>query len=206
MSPSRFLSSTSLASIQGLALGFGLGAASAPGCGGGHGSPDAASCGPGDAPAAGVAASGGPATLTYGQFTGGLNNDCPASGAPMGVTSMTILGRQTDTGGGGLVTLCIGRPDLLATQPLGLGFDAAAAVRVIDLSGQASGCTFTVDRSHAPGGTASASGLCGNGSDPAGFALVLDATLTLTRTCGTTVDAVPVTLRGPVAVAGPPAR
>lgn len=193
MSLSRFLSSTSLALV----------AAGWPGCGpGGHGSPDAASCGPGDAPA-GVVASGGPVALTYGQFTGGLNNDCPASGAPMGVISMTILGMQTDAGGGGFFTLCIGRPDLLASQPLGIGFDAAAAVRVVDFNGQASGCTFTVDRSQPPGGTASASGLCDNGRNAAGFALALDATLTLTRTCGTTTDAVPVTVRGGVAVAGP---
>ncbi len=199
MSLSRFRSSTSLASV--LALGFALGGS--PGCGGGHATPDAAPCGPGDAPAAGLVASGGQDALTYGQFTGGLNNDCPASGAPMGVISLTISGRQTDTGGGGFATLCVGRPDLLATEPLAVGFDAAAAVRVFELNGQADGCAFTVDRSQPPGGTASASGLCGNGGNAAGFALALDATLTLTRTCGSTVDAVPITLRGRVAVAKP---
>lgn len=199
MSLSRFRSSTSLASV--IALGLALGGA--PGCGGGHATPDAASCGPGDAPAAGLVASGGAAALTYGQFTGGLNNDCPASGAPTGVVSLTISGRQTDTGGGGFATLCVGRPDLLATQPLGVGLDAAAAVRVFELNGQANGCTFTVDRSQPPGGTASASGLCDSGRNAAGFALVLDATLTLTRTCGGAVDSVPITLRGRVAVAAP---
>lgn len=193
MSQSRSRSSTSLASVALLALG------SAAGCGGGGGD----SCGPGGAPDSGLVASGGGLTLTYGQFTGRPNNDCPASGAPMGVISLTITGMQTDTGGGGFATLCVGRPDQLASQPLGLGFDAAAAVRVFEINGQANGCTFSVDPSQLPGGTASATGLCGNGSDAAGFALVLDATLALTRTCGTTIDTVPVTLRGRVAVAGP---
>jgi hypothetical protein len=161
---------------------------------------DAASCGPGDAPAD-VVAGGGSVALSYGQFSGGLNNDCPAAGAPIGVISLTIAGRQTDTGGGGFATLCVGRPDLLATQALGIGFDASAAVRVFELNGQAGGCTFNVDRSQPPGGTAIASGLCTSGHR--GFALTLDATLTLTRTCGSTVDSVPVTLHGRVAVAGP---
>jgi len=153
---------------------------------------------------AGMVASGGPAALTYGKFTGGLNNDCPASGAPMGVISMTIAGMQTDTGGGGFATLCVGRPDLLATRSLAIGFDAAAAVRVFELNGQASGCTFTVDRTQPATGTASTSGLCDSGRNAAGFAFMLDATLALTRTCGTTVDTVPVTLHGRVAVSGPP--
>jgi hypothetical protein len=195
MSLSRFRSSTSLR--LGLPLVLALG--SAPGCGGGGGD----SCGPGGAPPSGLIAGGGGLTLTYGQFTGRPNNDCPASGAPMGVISLTITGMQTDTGGGGFATLCVGRPDQLANQPLGLGFDAAAAVRVFEINGQANGCTFSVDRSQLPGGTASASGLCGNGSDAAGFALTIDATVALTRTCGTTIDTVPVTLSGRVAVAGP---
>ncbi|HEX8112879.1 MAG TPA: hypothetical protein VF516_34345 [Kofleriaceae bacterium] len=191
MSLSRFPSSTSLASI--LALGLGLGA----GCGGGD------SCGPAGASDTGVIASGGGLTLTYGQFTGMQNNDCPASGAPKGLVSLTITGMQTDAGGAGFANLCVGRPDLLASQPLGLGFDAAAAVHVVDLTATTGGCTVKIDRSQPPSGTASASGLCDNGGNAAGFALVLDATLTLTRTCGSTVDAVPITLRGRVAVAGP---
>jgi hypothetical protein len=120
------------------------------------------------------------------------------------VISLSIHGTETDAGASGLITLCIGRPDLLASQPLALGAEPTTDVHVVDLSGTAGGCTLTVDRSQPPGGTASASGLCGNGGDPAGFALVLDATLTLTRTCGATVDTVPVTLRGRVAVSGPP--
>jgi hypothetical protein len=150
-----------------------------------------------------MVATGGGLTLTYGQLRGSPNRDCPSAGAPAGVISLSIHGSQTDAGASGLITLCIGRPDLLARQPLALGAEPATDFHVIDLSGTAGGCTLTVDRGQPPGGTASSSGLCGNGGDAAGFALVLDATLALTRTCGATVDSVPITLRGRVAVGGP---
>lgn len=171
----------------------------AAGCGGGDDS-----CGPGGAPDTGLMATSSAVTLNYGMLTGGPNNDCPASDAPPGVISMTIEGTQQ--GGQGRITLCIGRPDLLGKQALSLGFDAAAPVRVIDLVGSDPSCTFTVDRTLPLAGTAQTSGLCGNGADPAGFALVVDATLSLTRTCGTTVDTAGVMLHGRVAVAGPKSK
>jgi hypothetical protein len=186
-----------VASIVASIVAFGLG--SAAGCGGGG----ADSCGPGGAPDSGLVASGGGLTLTYGQLRGSPNRDCPSPGAPSSVISLTIAGMQTDAGSSGLITLCIGRPDLLAGQPLALGAESSTDVHVVDLNGTAGGCTLTVDRGSTPGGTVSATGLCGNGSDAAGFALVIDATVALTRTCGSTVDTVPVTLRGRVAVAGP---
>jgi len=176
----------------GLAL---IGATAAAGCGS---SDD--SCGPGGAPAAGVVANHDAVTLTYGNLTGGLNNDCPASDAPSGVVSMTIHGTQTD--GAGQITLCIARPDLLAKQALALGHDVASAqVRVIDLAGTATNCSFAIDRAQPVTGDATSSGLCSNGNDPAGFALVLDGALSLTRTCGATIDSLSVALRGRVAVA-----
>lgn len=202
MSLSRFRSSTSLASVRvrGLPAGPLLAVAlgSAAGCGGGGDS-----CGPGGAPDSGLIASGGGLSLTYGQLRGSPNRDCPSPGAPSSVIPLTIAGMQTDAGAGspGLITLCIGRPDLLAGQPLALGAEPSTDVHVVDLNGTAGGCMLTVDRGSPPGGTASSSGLCGNGSDAAGFALVIDATLALT--CGSTGDTVPVTLRGRVAVAGP---
>jgi hypothetical protein len=184
MSLSRFLSSTSLLLV----------AAGAPGCGDD-------SCGPGGAPDTGLVATGGGLTLTYGHFSGSPAHDCQSAGAP-GVISLSIPGVQTDAGSSGLLTLCIGRPDLLASQALPFGAEPTTDAH-IDISGTAGGCTLIIDRSQPPSGTVSASGLCGAGSNAAGFALTLDATLTLTRTCGTTVDAVPVTVRGRVAVAGP---
>ena len=68
--------------------------------------------------------------LTYGDLVAGANNDCPDSAAPAGVVSLTIMGTQM--GGTGLFTICIGRPDQLATMPLTLG---SAQVHVVDLSG-----------------------------------------------------------------------
>jgi hypothetical protein len=201
MSQSRFRSSTSRASIVSLGVSLGpavvLALGGAAGCGGGD------SCGPGGAPDTGLVASGGGLALTYGQLRGSPNRDCPSAGAPSGVISLSIDGKQTDAGETGLITLCIGRPDLLASQSLTLGAEPATDVHVVDLNATASGCTLTIDRSAPPAGTASSSGLCGNGSDAAGFALTIDATIALTRTCGATVDTVPVTLRGRVAVAGP---
>src|SRR5690349_14036549 len=110
MSLSRSRSSTSLASRVRLGVPFALALGSAPGCGGGGGD----SCGPGGAPDAGIVASGGGLSLTYGQLRGSPNRDCPSAGAPAGVISLSIDGKQTDAGSSGLITLCIGRPDLLA--------------------------------------------------------------------------------------------
>jgi hypothetical protein len=191
MSPSRFLWCTSLS----IAAALGLGAVAA-GCGGGDDN-----CGPGGAPDVGVVASGTGVSINYGTLSGSPNRDCPDTAAPDGVISLSIMGTQS--GGSGLITLCIGRPDLLAKQALSFGAEPGAQVHLVDLNGSASDCTMKVDRTTAPTGTATSSGMCGNGGDPAGFALVLDASLTFTRTCGTTVDSVPVTLRGRVAVTGP---
>lgn len=190
MSPSRFPSSTSAAWLL-----AGAGLVAGAGCGDD-------SCGPGGAPAVGLIADGSGVTLTYGQLTGSLNNDCPDTAAPSGVTSLSIEGTQSD--GQGRITLCVGRPDLLAKQTLTLGANTAGVpVRVIDFAGSANSCMFAIDPAGAPSGNASSSGLCGNGSDAAGFALVLDGSLPLTRTCGATVDKLTVSLHGRVAVHAP---
>jgi hypothetical protein len=189
MSRLRFHSAISLAVVAAVPL--------AAGCGGGD------SCGPGNASASGLTASGDAVTLTYGQLSSGLNNDCPVSSAPSGVVSVTISGTQTD--GSGAIGLCVSRPDLLAGRSQALGPDAAGSeIRVVDLRGASGACTFTVDRSKPITGSATSTGMCGNGSDPAGFALTLDGALALTRTCGTAVDSVQITLRGTTAVAGRP--
>jgi hypothetical protein len=199
MSLSRFLSTTRLrASIAGsiaATIAGSIAVLGTAGCGGGSGD----SCGPGDAPDVGLVATGGGATLTFGGLSAGLNGDCPATGAPSGVTSLTIAG----TGAGGFLTLCVSRPDLLATQPQALALDvpgSAALARIVDLSGTASSCTFQIDATQPASGTVSSTGLCGNGADAAGFALAVDATLSLKRTCGATIDSIAVTLRGRVAV------
>lgn len=158
-------------------------------------------CGPEGAPPVGIVAAGTNVSLTYGNLTGGLNNDCPAPDQPSGIVSLTIDGAQ-DGGGLHALGLCIQRPDKLASGPQNLGPDLPTSdIRVIGVGGSAGGCDFKLDKTQPISGTATATGLCGNGADSAGFALVLDGSLSLTRTCGATVDSVAVTLSGRVAVA-----
>jgi hypothetical protein len=187
MPPSPSRSPTSLPSIAAW-----LAALAAAGC-----SDDP--CGPGGAPAVGLTATGAGVNLSYGNLVGGLNNDCPAPDAPAGIVSLTLQGGQS--GGTGRMTLCVRRPDLLAQGAQPLGHDVPdAEVLLIDVTGAASGCSFTIDRSQPPTGTATTAGLCGNGSNPAGFALSLDGSVSLTRTCGAAVDSVQLSLAGTVAV------
>lgn len=184
-SRSPFRSRTNLAALAVCALA---------GCGGDD------DCGPDGAPDASLVAAGDGLALTFGEMSAGLNNDCPAADAPAGVTSLTVHGTQVD--GDGFITLCIERPDLIGDRAQALGPRLGAAeVHVVDVSGAANNCTYALDTAQAPTGTASASGVCGDGADPAGFALVLDGALSLVRTCGTATSSVAFTLRGRIAVA-----
>jgi hypothetical protein len=156
-------------------------------------------CGPGGAPASGIVASSDMVTLTYGDLSGLLGNDCPDPAAPEGVISLSVEGHQS--GGTGRLTFCIPRPDLLLEGDRALGTATSNAdVRIIDVSGMANNCTFTFDSSRLPTGAAQATGVCANGDSPDGFALSIDAAISLRRTCGTVIDTVAVTLRGRVAV------
>lgn len=188
MSRSRFLLATSLAGALSLSW-------AAAGCG-----DDPASCGPGSIASPGVSATGGSITLSFGQFTSGINNDCPSPGTPAGLISVTVFGTQTN--GTGMLTLCVSRPDLLAGQPQPLVEDVpgSAGVLVVDIDGTLDGCEFSIDTDQPISGTATTQGLCGNGTDPAGFALEVHGALTLTRTCGTTVDTLAIQLDGRVPV------
>jgi hypothetical protein len=161
-------------------------------------------CGPGGAPSRGLTASSTDATLVFGDLTFLAGNDCPDPDAPAGVISLSLEGFQTD-GGAGRITLCIPRPDLLMSGARTLGTPTSTAdVRIIDLNGTAASCTFAFDSSRAPTGSATATGVCSNGIDPAGFALSIDAAVTLRRTCGAAVDTIDVTLAGEVAIAERP--
>lgn len=178
-----FLSSTSLALVT-LAT---LGALSA--CGDD-------SCGPGTAPDFGILASSADVTLNYGNLTSGQNNDCPDPDAPAGVISVTIQGMQLN--GPGLLTLCVGRPDLLAKGSIPLG---TAGARIIDLNGaDDAGCMYAFDSSRPVTGDVSSSGLCDNGANPAGYALTVDGNISLKRTCVTTIDTIAVSFDGTAAV------
>ena len=162
------------------------------------GEPD--ECGPSDAPDDGVVVTGVGVELTFGGMIAGLNNDCPINGTPEGVISMTIAGAQAGNPTG-LFTLCVPRPDQL-NGGFDLGIDDPAsedpAIRVVDIVGTDVDCSYELAAA-APTGTAHSEGLC-DSAGTGGFALVLDGEITLTRTCGATIDSVVVSLSGRVAV------
>jgi hypothetical protein len=176
----RYLSSTSLV--------FSLG-----GC-----PSDGESCGPEGAPAMPVTASNADVSLTYGNLSSLSGNDCPDPMAPSGVISLSIEGAQV--GGTGLITFCIPRPDLLAAGRTIGSTASMGQLRVVDFSGMANSCTFALDTTMPPAGTAKGTGVCKNGTDAAGFALELNGTINVKRTCGATVDNLALTLAGKVAV------
>jgi hypothetical protein len=149
-------------------------------------------CGPGSA-ADTIDVVAGATTISYGDLSAGANNDCPDPMAPAGIVSITI---ERPFDGNGVFTLCIKRPDKLAAG-LQLGTD----VKVVDVTATSGGCSYLVDNSTPATGTAKATGLCKNGTDKAGFALVLNGTVTLSRMCGSTTDQVAATIDGTVAIA-----
>ena len=178
---SLFLSTTSLLILVG-----------APGC-----SDDA--CGPPKGTQdAGLLASSADVVLSYGNITSGPNNDCPVMDAPTGVISLTLQGTQVD--GPGLLTLCIPRPDLLQNGTRQLGTD----VRIIDLSGDKDGCTYTFEQLRPATGDVSTEGMCDNGKDLAGYAITIDGNLSLKRMCATVNDTIAVSFAGTVAVEATP--
>jgi hypothetical protein len=182
----RFLSSISVA----LLVGCG-----SEGCSG-----DDGSCGPGDAPDKGLLAGDQDQMLTFGSLVSSANNDCPDPSAPSGVTSLTIGGTQSD--GTGLLTLCIPRPDMLAASvPLGGAAAPAPDVRIIDLSGTAMGCDYAFESARPVSGTVLGRGVCDNGNDSSGYALVIDGHISVKRTCPTSMDTIAVNFNGTVAVA-----
>jgi hypothetical protein len=184
MQLSRFLSTTSAAAIAFANI--------AAGCNGDE-------CGTGGAPVSGLVVSNAEVTLTYGNLTALVGNDCPDNNAPSGVVSVSLEGTQTD--GSGLITICIPRPDLMNAGDRTMdGPTSTADIRIIDLQGSANTCTYRRDGTRPTSGTGTGSGVCGNGDDPAGWALTLDGALGLRRTCGTDITVIDVTIAGTVAV------
>jgi hypothetical protein len=167
------------------------------------GCPGEQECGVGSNPATGIKASGVDFTMTFDNVTSSENNDCPVAGTPQGVISLTLDGVQTD--GTGIFTMCFQRPDRIngdsALGPDLPGEDIPA--RLVTLLGESNGCTFDlIDpfTEPSPKGTATGTGACANGTDPAGFTLALDGEATLTRTCGASVEFVTATLSGNIAI------
>ncbi len=156
-------------------------------------------CGPTSAAIDGLTLAGTGVDVAYTGLTASGNNDCPETGAPVGVVSLTIAGAQR--GGAFPITLCVPRPDRLGEDPVALG----SAVQIVDLTADlGGGCTLSRATTGAITGTASASGLCGAGVDPAGFALTIDGVVPMKRTCASGTDVLMLALSGTIAVAGPP--
>jgi hypothetical protein len=168
-----------------LALGV---AAAASACGPGT------TCGTDKAPTYGLMASGNAVSLLYGAFSASANNDCPMPGAPSGVVSLTLEGSQM--GGGGIMTICVPRPDLLASEELAIG----ASVQIIDFTGTASDCDYMLDPASTPSGSAKGIDECNNGTNKNGFALEVTGSATLIQECNGTSNNVVVSLSGTTAV------
>ncbi len=149
-------------------------------------------CGPGTAAAFGLVASDADITLTYGNMTAGVNNDCSDPATP-DVISLTIDGIQQD--GTSLITFCVPHPDRLAS-----GLQLGSEFRIIDFRGELDGCSYEY-AGGVPTGTVTGTGVCDDGSNPAGFALTFDGDFVLRRSCQTSTDMIPLTLKGTVAVA-----
>jgi hypothetical protein len=155
---------------------------------------DDASCGSPGSAGFGLTISSDQVNLVYGGMTAGANNDCPAADAPTGVVSLTIQGNQMSATAG-LLAFCIPRPDLLSA-----GIQLSD-VKLFQVTGMDSTCSYTFETGHVPTGTLQGIGVCGNGTDKAGFGLKFDGFIGLTRTCPTATDSVSVGITGNVAVA-----
>lgn len=177
-----------------ISLSFGL-----PACGG-----DDSTCGVGDAPVDGLLASANGVQLTFTGLTAGANNDCPDPTTP-DVVSLSIMGTQKMPGmvdGPGIFFGCIPRPDLLET-PRALGLSMSSDFQLVSLAGSDASCTYKLDDSIPPTGTATGENVCDNGVNPAGFILTMDAAATLERKCNGVTDTVTVQLSGSIAVNKP---
>jgi hypothetical protein len=183
MSRSRYLSA-----ISGL-IALALGSA----CCGGD------TCGPGSAAPDGLELAGTGIDVHYSGLLSSSNHDCPDPNAPAGATSVTISGAQTTSTFP--VVFCVPRNDLLGVQGLTLGTD----VKIIDLTADiGGGCTLSLGTTPAATGTVTATGVCGDGADHAGFAMTFEnGTVPVKRTCGAQVDMLTLALTGTVAVSGP---
>ena len=103
---------------------FALSIALLVGCSGNAGGPDAF-CGVGNA-ATTIELIAGSTTLTYGNLTSIVGNDC--SDTTTSVNQLDDRGHSAE--GSGLLTLCIVRPDKLSAGP-----QLGSAVKVVDTSG-----------------------------------------------------------------------
>lgn len=158
------------------------------------------SCGPGDAPGDGLTVSGGAVSLRYHQMTASPNNDCPDPAAPAGVVSLSLTAIQVS--GADALVLCIPRPDMLESDLPVVASTAThtAAIEIQDVNASDAGCTLTDSAAMAPTGTGHAEGICMDGTDPAGFALLISGQVSVDRDCSGTIDTLRLDLAGTISV------
>ncbi len=154
---------------------------------------DDSSCGPGDAPNFGLVASSADIALTYGDLESGQNNDCTDRSVPDVVISLTLEGTQMGTAR--KIVFCVPHPDAL-----GKGVPFGDEFRVINVYGEADGCTLELASGTEPTGTARAAGLCDDGASSAGYALTLDGNVMLLRKCAGSMDVIPFHIQGTTSV------
>src|SRR5205814_396472 len=121
--------------------------------------------------------------------------------APAGVVSLSITALQV--GGADAMVLCVPRPDMLESDlPVVASTPdhAAGTIEVQNVNASDGGCTFAVNTATAPTGTGHAEGICMDGTDPAGFALLLTAQVSVDRDCGGTIDTLRMDLAGTISV------
>lgn len=157
-------------------------------CGGGD-----EDCGPGEVTGQLVGTVDG-TELRYGEVTASPNNDCSVAGAPV---SLTLEARQEGTGR--LLVFCLPRPDQLEGS-IDLGDDR---LQLIDLFADADDCLLSLDRGRAATGQLGFAGVCANGTDPAGFALSIDASIPVVRSCPEGDDELVVDFTGEAPVTTP---
>ena len=164
---------------------------------------DDPTCGSLGAPPSGMLVAGGGVSLEFGEFTSGANNDCPDLAIPIEsrTTSVTIFAKLAG-GSPGFLTACLQHPESSNTTGRDIGADQSEAdIQIVDVTAMTGGCTYTLSNAAPPTGLGQTEGSCDNGTNPAGFALVLDGMLKLDKTCGANpVEVIDVTLSGRVAV------
>jgi len=113
----------------------------------------------------GVPEESGPQEWTVNSMTAHRNDQCAGS------DNLTIDAP-------GIVTFCV--PD---AGKLEAGVDLGTAT-VLAFNDPFKICSMTLDPARPPTGRLTASGLCDDGTDPAGFALVVEANVPVIRKCG----------------------
>jgi hypothetical protein len=154
-------------------------------------------CGPGDVPAIGLFVDTGASQLSYGDGTSSPNNDCPTAGSP---TSLTVDVFQVDPAPAQerSLVLCLPRPEALGDAPVDIADDTQ--VLVIDVFADEDDCLISIDRSRQVSGTATFTGFCENGTDPAGYALGIDAEIPAIRSCPGGDEPIDLAVSGEVAL------